>query len=234
MPINLGLSHVAWCIRLFHGTDPLNFHSCVTTNLQVRSYSNSRKTVQIKSLQLIHTLTEPPNPSWLHTDSNHQCIELSCAPPTVMWPLFLPKQYRNSLHLPSPWQESHAYYLFCPIFLPLSLSVPPPHHHHLLTPKYHLFFCHCVSFLDCWSGPTVNISSIALQFLNRFTASQGESRIPISDSHAEPFRQILFLPGLHPLLGPNNLPYNPLFPHTAPFLFFLQNLQIERNLCLLT
>ena len=126
MPINLGLSHVTWCIRLFHGTDPLNFHSCVTTNLQVRSYSNSRKTVQIKSLQLIHTLTEPPNPSWLHTDSNHQCIELSCAPPTVMWPLFLPKQYRNSLHLPSPWQESHAYYLFCPIFLPLSLSVPPP------------------------------------------------------------------------------------------------------------
>lgn len=102
----------------------------------------------------------------------------------------------------------------------------------LLTPKYRLFFCHCESFLDCWSGPTVNISSIALPFLNRFTASQGESRIPISDSHAEPFRQILFLPDLHPLLGPNNLPFNP--PFLIPLLpFFLQNLQVEGNLCLL-
>lgn len=100
----------------------------------------------------------------------------------------------------------------------LFFSAPPAHF--LLTPTYYLSFCpgRAWFFLNCQSGPTVNISSIALRLLNRFRASRGKSRIPISDSHAEPFFGKYYCCQTSTLRWPQkNSPFKPsFFSHKVP------------------
>lgn len=133
-----------------------------------------------------------------------------------MWPLFLPKQYRNSLHLPSPWQEGHAYYLLCPIFLPLSLpDCFPPFNTKILS-----FFLslQVISWLLVWSHRKYFQDSITVpKSLHSLPGGKQNSHLRFS---CGAFSANIIPDRSPPSAGSKQLTFQSPFSHTAPFLFF--------------
>lgn len=116
--------------------------------------------------------------------------------------------------------------LFLLPHFPFSLSLT---HFPLLTPKYYLFSVIAAShFFDCLSGPTVNISSIALQILNHFTASQGEKLNSHLGFSCGVFSANIIAAGPPPSAGPKTTHLSiPFFSHNLLFLFFCKICKLQ-------